>query len=207
MAKQPEASGVALSWRGVLVALALVAVVGGLALVGRSALFRGAAEPTIGGPFTLVNAQGQTVSDSAYRGRWMLVYFGYTFCPDVCPTELGTVADALGHLSKGKAAKIAPLFISIDPARDTPAKMGAYVQAFGAGIEGLTGSPEQIGAAAKAYRVYYQKVDAPAAHPDDYTMDHTSIVYLMDPQGRFAAHYDHDTTSAQMVADLEQRVD
>lgn len=152
----------------------------------------------VGGPFKLVDATGRTVTDADYRGRYMMVYFGYTFCPDVCPAGLQVMAAALDKLGS-KADKIVPIFISIDPARDTPAKMGEYVKSFGPRFVGLTGSEAEIAAAAKAYRVYFRKVDDPKS-PADYTMDHSSIIYVMDPKGEFVMHFTH-ATSADTIAE------
>lgn len=134
----------------------------------------------IGGPFNLIGADGQTVTDQQFRGRFMLVYFGYTFCPDVCPTELQTVAASLAALGPD-ADKIAPLFITIDPERDTPKAMGEYTKQFDDRLIGLTGSAQQIATIAKEYRVYYARSDSKVA--SDYLMDHSSFIYLMGPDG------------------------
>jgi cytochrome oxidase Cu insertion factor (SCO1/SenC/PrrC family) len=138
----------------------------------------------IGGPVTLTDQSGKAVTDVDYRGRWMLVYFGYTFCPDVCPTELSTIASALDRLGPD-AAKIAPIFITIDPDRDTPAVLADYVKLFDKRLIGLTGTPEQIHDVARAYRVYYAKVTPKTS--SSYLMDHSSFAYLMSPDGRFRA--------------------
>ncbi len=156
----------------------------------------------IGGPFTLVDGDGKTVTDQAFRGKWMMVYFGYTHCPDACPTALQDMANALDDLGPQKK-EVAAVFITIDPARDTPAVMKDYVAAFDAGIVPLTGSQEAIGAAARAYRVYYAK------HPTKdggYDMDHSSIIYLMDPRGRFVANFTHETSPDQIAAKLKTLV-
>ena len=151
----------------------------------------------IGGAFTLVDEDGQSVTDMTYRGKWLLVFFGFTHCPDVCPTALNDIAltmDQLGPL----AAKVQPLFVSIDPERDTPELMKDYTDAFHPSIVGLTGSPEQIAEAAKAYRVYYKRVP----QGDDYTMDHSGITYVMTPDGKFAAHFSPHTKIETMAAKL-----
>jgi protein SCO1/2 len=137
----------------------------------------------IGGPFTLVAADGHTVTDHSYRGKWMLVYFGYTFCPDVCPTTLNNIAQALIKLGPSATA-IVPLFITVDPKRDTPTVIGDYVNAFDPRIVGLSGSETQVAAVAKAYHVYY--AIQPGGGSDDYLVDHSSFLYLMTPQGVFA---------------------
>ena len=139
--------------------------------------------PTLGGPFTLVDGKGHTVTDANFRGRLMMMYFGYTFCPDVCPTTLATIGCALDKLTKQERAQVAPLFITVDPARDTPATMGAYVANFAPDLVGLTGSPQQIAAVLREYRVYAEKV--PGKGANDYTMDHSSIIYFVGRDGRF----------------------
>ena len=150
---------------------------------------------TIGGPFTLVDGAGQAVSDKQFRGRWMLVYFGYTHCPDACPTALNDMANALDLLGP-KRREVAPLFITVDPERDTPTVMRDYVQAFGTQIVGLTGTPDQVAVAEKGYRVYA------ARHPTKdggYDMDHSSIIYLMDPAGKFVAIFNNGTNPQEMA--------
>jgi protein SCO1/2 len=151
----------------------------------------------VGGPFTLVDSAGRTVTDADFRGRWMLVYFGYTFCPDVCPTELQTVTSALDLLGP-LAEKVAPLFITVDPERDTVPVMADYVKLFGPRLVGLTGSPAQVAAAARAYRVYFAK--STPKETSEYLMDHSSFLYLMGPDGRFRALF-RQGTSAQELAD------
>jgi protein SCO1/2 len=137
---------------------------------------------TIGGPFSLLDGQGKTVTDRDFRGRFMLIYFGYTHCPDACPTTLNDMALALDKLSAAERAKIAPLFITVDPERDTPAMIGDYVGAFGKEFTGLTGSQQAISAAEAEYHVFAQKHQL--AH-GDYSMDHSSIIYVMAPDGAF----------------------
>ena len=154
----------------------------------------------IGGPFTLVDQDGKTVASTSLEGKWLLVYFGYTHCPDQCPTTLNNIAIALKDLG-AKRSEVRPVFISIDPARDTPQVLKNYVAAFGAPFLALTGSAAQVAKAANAYRVYYAK--HPEAH-GDYSMDHSSIVYVMDPKGRFTASFTGDDTPAQMAARLQK---
>ncbi|MGH7047928.1 MAG: SCO family protein [Stellaceae bacterium] len=154
----------------------------------------------IGGPFRLVDQNGRTVTNTALEGRWLLVYFGYTHCPDVCPTTLNNIAVALHDLGP-KSAEVRPVFITIDPARDTPQTLKNYIAAFDAPILALTGNAEQIAQAASDYRVYYAK------HPEpdgDYSMDHSSIIYVMDPKGRFSASLNAEEAPAQMAARLRQ---
>ncbi len=145
----------------------------------------------VGGPFELVDHTGKTVTDKDFRGRFMLVYFGFTLCPDVCPSGLQVMAAALDQVG-AKAEKIVPLFITVDPERDTPAQMAQYVASFHPRLIGLSGSPGQIAAAEKAYRVYAKKVTDDKSSAG-YTFDHTSLMYLMDPKGDYVAHFTHAT--------------
>ncbi len=136
-----------------------------------------------GRPFTLVDHNGQTVTDRDFRGRWLLVYFGYTHCPDSCPTALSDMAAALGDLDPAKRDKIRALFISVDPERDTPAVMKDYVEAFdNVNIIGLTGTNEQVGAAEAVYRFRAQRY---RGKNGDYIFSHTSAIHIMDPTGQF----------------------
>ncbi len=163
------------------------------------ALHREEAGVQIGGPFRLQAADGREVTDADFRGRWMLVYFGYTHCPDACPTALQDMANALDTLGPEAKKKVAVLFITVDPERDTPAVMRDYVTAFDAPITGLSGTPEETAAVAKAYKVYYAK------HPKaggDYDMDHSSVIYVMDPRGRFVANFTHETAPDAIAAKL-----
>ncbi|MFM8821486.1 MAG: SCO family protein [Phenylobacterium sp.] len=136
-----------------------------------------------GGPFTLMDTAGRTFTQDDLRGRWNIIFFGFTFCPDVCPTTLDTLGRTLELLGPDRD-KVRIVFISVDPARDTPASMAAYLDnpAFPRGVVGLTGTPEQVAVAARAYRVYYEK----QGEGDAYLINHSSISYLMDPRGRFA---------------------
>ena len=189
------------------VLIALTGVVLAVLLIGVGGylwLSNGEGGPTaLGGPFTLENGNGKTVTDRDFRGRYMLVYFGYTFCPDVCPTTLAAMAGALEKLGK-TADRIAPVFITVDPSRDTPKVMHDYVAAFSPRIIGLTGTPEQITQVTREYRVYV------ASHRSreggNYTVDHSSILYLMGPDGRFIAPLRTDTTADQMAGELVKLV-
>ena len=153
----------------------------------------------VGGPFTLVDHTSKTVTEADFRGRFMLVYFGFTYCPDACPTSLTSMAEALDIIGPA-ADRIVPVLISIDPERDTPEQLNMYVRHFHPSLVGLTGSADQVAAAAKAFRVYYAKVKEEGAEEDDYTMDHTSIVYLMGPDGKFRTHFSGHTTSPETMA-------
>ena len=156
---------------------------------------------SVGGPFTLVDQHGKTVTDEAFRGRWMLVFFGFTHCPDICPTALNDLSMTLQELGAA-SDKVQPIFITVDPERDTVRAMADYVANFDPRIVALTGTPEQIAQAAKAYRVYYKKVP----QGDGYTMDHTGILYLMDPQGRFTTHFTPNTSPADMAARIRKQL-
>jgi cytochrome oxidase Cu insertion factor (SCO1/SenC/PrrC family) len=154
----------------------------------------------IGGPFTLTDGAGHVVTDQDFRGRYLLVYFGYTSCPDACPTTLNQVAAALDRLG-AKGARVQPLFITVDPQRDTPAVIGPYAAAFGPRIIGLTGAPDAIAQVVREYRVYADLHGAGAA-AKDYTVDHSSILYLMGPDGGFLAAIPADASGDRIAADI-----
>jgi cytochrome oxidase Cu insertion factor (SCO1/SenC/PrrC family) len=143
----------------------------------------------VGGPFTLVDHTGKTVTEKDFRGRYMLILFGFTHCPDVCPTGLQVMAAALEKVG-AKAEQVTPILITVDPERDTPEQLASYVPSFHPRLVGLTGSPEQVGAALKAYRVYAKKVEDPKSAAG-FTFDHTSLLYLMDRNGEYIAHFTH----------------
>jgi protein SCO1/2 len=156
----------------------------------------------IGGPFTLIAPDGTTVTDQTFRGKWLLVYFGYTFCPNTCPMTLNEIATALEKLD-ADAAKMQPLFITFDPHRDTREVLEQYTQSFDPRIVGLTGDPQQIAAVAKEYGAYW------AAHKtgpgaEDYVMDHSSYLYVMDPEGKFVRAFDADTPGDRIADALRE---
>ena len=156
----------------------------------------------VGGPFSLVGTDGKTVTDADFRGRYMLIFFGFTHCPDICPAELQVIAQALDKLGdKGK--KVVPVFVTLDPERDTPQVMGEYVKSFGPNFVGLTGSPEAIAAAAKSYRVAYAKVENKES-ASDYSVDHSALVYLMDPEGKYVTHFSFGTSADDMAEKLNK---
>jgi len=160
-------------------------------------------EVTIGGPFELIDPKGNTVTDQDLLGTYTLVNFGYTFCPDVCPTGLQTAAMALDLLPEEKMNKVVSIFITIDPQRDTPDIMGEYTKHFHKSLIGLSGSTEQVATAAKAYRVYYKKVVENDKAPDDYLMDHSAFQYLMGPDGKYLTHFPHGISPEDMAKKLE----
>ncbi|GGJ29754.1 SCO family protein [Neoroseomonas lacus] len=152
---------------------------------------------SLGGPFTLVDQTGKTVTERDFAGRPLLIYFGFTYCPDVCPTELGTIAAALDTMGPA-GEQVTPIFITIDPERDTPEAMADYVSRFHSRLVGLTGTPEQVAQAARAYRVYYAKVQ-----PRDstaYLMDHSSFIYFVGSDGRVRNLFRPDTTPEAIAA-------
>ena len=162
-------------------------------------------QPDVGGPFNLVNQDGAAVDETLLDGKWSLVFFGFTYCPDYCPTTLSALA-ATQALMGDKARDLQIVFVSIDPDRDTPAALKTYLASdgFPPGVIGLTGSPEQLAAAAKAYRAFYEKVGEGEA----YTMNHSLTVYLMGPDGRFRSALAHDLgpeRSAQLIARVMAR--
>lgn len=154
--------------------------------------------PTIGGPFTLTDHNGRQVTEADFKGKPTLIYFGFTYCPDVCPTSLLLMQTAIDQLGKDADKRINMLLITVDPERDTPAVLKDYVGNFGPTILGLTGTPDQVAAVAKAFRVYYSKVEGKDGAP--YLMDHSSIFYLLDRKGRFVRHFTHQSKAEDIAA-------
>ncbi len=157
----------------------------------------------IGGPFKLTDDKGHTVTDADYRGRWMMVFFGYSSCPDECPLTLQKMAaalNALGPLADG----IAPLFITVDPARDTPERLSEYLANFDRRIIGLTGNSAQIAAVAKAYRVYFSPAEHEQSGAD--LVSHSTFLYLMNPSGKLDALFSQDTSADNLTAALRVRL-
>ena len=151
----------------------------------------------VGGPFELVDDTGAAVTDRSFGDRHKLIFFGYTFCPDVCPTELARMASALDQLDETEVARLQPLFVTIDPERDSPELMADYVALFHPDIVGLTGSAEQIAEIARAYRVFYAKAETD--DPDYYLMDHSSFTYFMAPDGSNIAVFPYNTAPDEMA--------
>ena len=195
--------------RSVLIFAAVVLLIA-VGLAGYSLLNRqmpgamGSGEALVGGPFTLTDQDGRRVTEKDFLGRHMLVFFGFTFCPDICPTELQVMSAALDMMG-AEGEKIQPVFVTIDPERDTPEVMKAYVENFGPRLIGLTGTPEEIAAVAKAYRVYYARA-AGTSSPDAYLMDHSTIIYLMGPDGRFVKHFTYTTDAAKLASELSKAI-
>ena len=151
----------------------------------------------IGGPFQLTDQTGKPRTDADFRGQYLLVYFGYTSCPDVCPTTLQTITNAMDKLGTD-SAKVTPIFITVDPERDTTDVLKAYASNFHPRLVALTGSAAEIATAAKAYRIYYAKVGEGA----NYSMDHSSIVYLMGPDGKYLGHFGMEATAEDIAAGI-----
>jgi protein SCO1 len=157
----------------------------------------GTGTPDIGAPFTLIDQDGKRRSSRTFAGKYMLIYFGYTYCPDVCPTTLALMGDAIEKLGP-KGARVVPVFITIDPERDTPAQLKSYLKSFGPGFVGFTGDLKSVAKVAADYRVYFRK------HPLDgggYGMDHSSVIYLMGPDGKFIAYWDDTAIGPDKLAD------
>ena len=158
---------------------------------------------SLGGPFTLVRGDGETVTEADFAGGYTLVLFGYTFCPDVCPTALATVSGALDNLGED-ATKLTVLFVTIDPDRDTPAVVGDYVASFHPRVVGLSGSAEQIAAMASIYRVYYAKAES--GNTEDYLVDHSAALYLMGPDGQYLANFRFNASVQELAAGLRDHL-
>ena len=156
----------------------------------------------VGGPFRLTGQDGKSVTDQDFRGRYMLIYFGYSFCPDVCPTTLAVMAQALEKLGD-RSQRITPILITIDPERDTPKVLEDYVKAFGPSFVGLTGSADEIKAVEKKYRVYAVKKPLEGGN---YGMDHSSVIYLMGPDGKLVSFYDEAISPDDLAKDLRAKI-
>lgn len=165
----------------------------------------------IGGPFTLSDQNGTQKSDTDFAGRYMLVYFGYTYCPDICPTDLSKMTRTLEMLDKERAAKVQPIFITVDPERDTPEQLKDYLSNFHPRMIGLTGPLEEIEKTKKAYKVYAVKVDADGKTGNDikgdsYLMDHSPQTFLMGPDGKFLRFFRFSETAPQIAATLKKLI-
>jgi protein SCO1/2 len=165
-----------------------------------SAVQTGVAE--IGGPFALTDQNGAVRTGASFHGRFMLIYFGYSFCPDVCPTTLAEMGAALDKLGP-KRARVVPMFITIDPARDTPKVLKDYMKSFGPAFVGLTGSDKAIADVAREYHVYIKKHPLPGGN---YSMDHSGVIYLMGPDGKFVTYYEDEIGPDKLADDLRGRL-
>ena len=197
----PRFALVAIVFAGVLVIAAGVLLALALRETPRGAAGTALAS-AIGGQFQLIDQNGKPFSDANLKGKWHLIFFGYTHCPDACPTALNEMSLALDRLGI-KRDEVGVVFITVDPERDTPGVLKSYVQSFDAPIVALTGSPEAVAQAAKAYRVFYAK------HPradGDYDMDHSAVIYVMNPEGRFTATFTPDSSADAIVQRLQKLI-
>ena len=164
----------------------------------------GSGAAKVGGAFELVDQSGETRTQADFAGRHMLVYFGYTYCPDVCPTSLSLMSQGLDLLETETGSledRVVPIFVTVDPARDDVAAMAAYAEHFHPRLVALTGNDAQIAAAAKAYRVYYRRAEDPSA--SEYLMDHSSFIYLMGPDGTYVSHFAHNASPEEIAEGLK----
>ena len=161
---------------------------------------------SIGGPFALVDHNGHPKTDKDFRGRYMLIYFGYTYCPDICPTALQSMTQALDQVDPETQKNIIPIFITVDPERDTAKQLSAYVDNFHPSMIGLTGTPAEIAKTAQVYRVYFGRAKGIDEELTGYLMDHSSIVFLMDPDGEYVTHFTHATSPEKMAERLAKVV-
>ena len=176
----------------------VLAIIAGIAWV---VVDIGSGAPAIGGPFALTDQNGKRVTDQDLRGKPTIIYFGFAYCPDVCPTSLLLMQTGVDQLGPAAAGKVNMVFITVDPERDTPQSLKEYVGQFGPTMVGLTGTQDQVAAAAKAFRVYYQKVPGKEGAP--YLMDHSSIFYLMDRNFRFVKHFTHQAKAEDIAAAIK----
>jgi protein SCO1/2 len=190
-----------------LLVVAAIAVTAAILLGGLFLIFtRGDRVPTeqadtaievpIGGPFTLVNGKGETVTEQNFLGKYLLVFFGFTYCADICPTTLDEMGRALEVLGPS-AAQVTPIFISVDPDRDTPEVVGDYVAFYDTRIVGLTGTQEQVEAVRKAYKIYAEKRELEGG---GYAVDHSGLIIVMGPDGKFRGLIEQNATAASMAA-------
>jgi protein SCO1/2 len=156
----------------------------------------------VGGPYTLTDQDGRPRSSADFRGKYQLIYFGYTFCPDVCPTTLAIIAAAMDKLGTAQS-RIVPIFITVDPARDKPEVLKKYLAAFGPRFVGLTGTPDQIAQVEKEYRVFAKKQPLAGGN---YSMDHSSVIYLMGPDGKLVSFYDEAASPDDLAKSLREKL-
>ncbi|MDX1580036.1 MAG: SCO family protein [Alphaproteobacteria bacterium] len=183
-------------------ALALGIVLSALAACSDSGPTKGDPSVPIKSEFSLLNQDGERVSEEDYAGKYQLVYFGFTFCPDICPATLQIMSDALDQLPEETRSKIQPILITVDPERDDVTAMKTYTSFFHPSFVGLTGTPREIKQAAGNFRIYYSKQQR--EEDSDYTMDHTSLIYLMDGEGHYIDHFDHSIDAERLAESLKQ---
>jgi protein SCO1/2 len=190
-------------WLVLGIAVAFAAALGWMRFATPAAPPGNLAGASIGGPFTLVDQNGKTVRESDFAGRYRLIYFGYGFCPDICPNDLAVIGRGLAAFEKANPAlgrSVAPIFITIDPQRDTPDVLKPFVAAFHPRLVGLTGSPEQLAPVLKAYGVYAKRMET--SDPENYLMDHSAMVYLFGPDGAPIAFLPHQGLDAAQVTQM-----
>lgn len=188
-------------WTGLAI-LATAAVLGTVVLIAdrtRPVTDQSVGRVDIGGAFTLTDHLGRAVTQDDLNGKISLIYFGYSFCPDVCPTDLQLVAQTLDQLTDEERGDIQALFVTIDPERDTVAQLAGYVPLFHPQLRGLTGTADQVAVATKAYRVYSKKISAEEAGTAEYLMDHSAFIYLMGRDGQFIRVFGHGADPAEMA--------
>jgi cytochrome oxidase Cu insertion factor (SCO1/SenC/PrrC family) len=161
-------------------------------------------EALVGGPFRLTDQHGVELTEQDFAGRYMLIYFGYTYCPDFCPMSLSNMTQALNLLPPEQAEQVVPILITVDPERDTFEQLAEYAPMFHPRLVALTGTPEQTRQAAKAYRVYFSK--AGNGDGSDYLMDHSTFIYLMGPDGKYVRHFSHSATPEEIAAGIEAAI-
>ena len=188
---------------GAATLVAIVAVAGLLWHWDARQVQTSAGEALIGGPFTLTDQHGARVTEQDFAGRFMLVYFGYTFCPDICPTSLTVMAAALDELPQAQADRVVPILITVDPARDTVEQLAAYAPLFHPRLVALTGSEDEVREAARAYRVYYH---VPEEDDDAYLVDHSTFVYLVGPDGSYRTHFGIDASPEAMAEAIGKEI-
>lgn len=162
----------------------------------------------IGGPFTMVDGRGAAFTDADLKGRYSLIFFGFTHCPDICPLTLQVMTDAIEQAGPA-GERVTPVFISVDPERDTTEAVGSYVAAFHPRFVGLTGTPEQVAATTKAFRVFSRKAplrDSENNETGEYTVEHSGLIFLMGPDGRYVTHFSNGTTAEEMAAYIRREV-
>ena len=158
----------------------------------------------VGGPFSLVDHTGRRVTEADFAGQSKLMFFGYTYCPDMCPLGLATIAAAYDQLDPAEQAQLVPIFVTVDPERDTVDAIADYVDLFHPAMVGLTGTAEETDAAARAYRVYYRKAESESA--TDYLVDHSTFTYLMDGDNHYVTHFGHDASPADLVEGIRRHL-
>ena len=194
-------------WRWIIIGMALVLAMAILWQRAASVPQGNLAGSSLGGAFALVNQDGKPVTDKDFDGQYRLMYFGYTFCPDVCPTDVGFIARGLvdfEKLSPERGARVTPIFITVDPERDDVAAVKAFVSAFHPRLVGLTGTPTAITAAQKTFGIYSKKVAT--SDPENYLVDHFAVIYLFGPDGAPIAFLPHGSTAADVTQMLEAYV-